>query len=138
MRCPWLTTAILLTASLPACGLYQVAADLSAGIQAAPKSVRQVRVTEWTGERFELTSVTSVNSHGGYLRGITAEGDTAVVARAQVRLIEMRKDDPAAVTVMAFCAAAEMSNGTDRDGWGPLFKASLDACVLEGVTYSYY
>ena len=126
---------LLLSAWLPACGLYHVVADLSAGAQADPHSVRQARVTLWTGERFELTAI---ELQEGFIRGTTVEGDTVTVAMADVELMEVRRDDPAGKMVLAACAAAEMMNGTDRNGWSPLIKASLETCVADGITFTYY
>jgi len=126
---------LLLSAWLPACGLYHVVADLSAGAQADPHSVRQARVTLWTGERFELTAI---ELQEGFIRGTTVEGDTVTVAMADVELMEVRRDDQAGKMVLAACAAAEMMNGTDRNGWSPLIKASLETCVADGITFTYY
>ena len=126
---------LFLAAWLPACGLYHVVADLSAGAQADPHSMRQARVTVWTGERFELTAI---ELQEGFIRGTTVEGDTVTVAMADVELMEVRRDDPAGKMVLAACAAAEMMNGTDRNGWSPLIKASLATCVADGITFTYY
>ena len=126
---------LLLSAWLPACGLYHVVADLSAGVQADPHSMRQARVTVWTGERFELTVI---ELQEGFIRGTTVEGDTVTVSMADVELMEVRRDDPAGKMVLAACAAAEMMNGTDRNGWSPLIKASLETCVADGITFTYY
>lgn len=126
---------LLLAATLPACGLYQVVSDLAVSAQADPHSVRQARVTVWTGERFELTAI---NLQEEFMRGTTVDGDTLTVAMTDVEKMEVRRDDPAGKMVLAACAAAEMMNGTDRNGWSPLIKASLETCVAAGITFTYY
>jgi hypothetical protein len=89
----------------------------------------------WTGERFELNAIEFQEE---FMRGTTVEGDTVTVAMADVELMEVRRDDPAGKMVLAACAAAEMMNGTDRNGWSPLIKASLETCVADGITFTYY
>jgi hypothetical protein len=126
---------MIFTAGLPACGLYHVVSDFAAGAQADPQSVRQVRVTVWTGERFELSRVEFAEE---FMRGTTAEGDTVTVAMADVELMEVRRDDPEGKMVLAACAAAEMMTGTERNGWSPLIKASRETCVTDGITFTYY
>jgi hypothetical protein len=126
---------LFLAATLPACGLARVVSDLAVGAQADPHSVRQARITVWTGERFELTAIELQEE---FMRGTTVEGDTVTVAMTEVELMEVRRDDPAGKMLLAVCAAAEMMNGTERNGWSPLIKASLETCVAEGITFTYY
>jgi len=126
---------LFLAAMLSACGLYQVVSGLAVGAQADPHAVRQARITVWTGERFELTAIELQEE---FMRGTTVEGDTVTVAMTEVEKMEVRRDDPAGKMLLAACAAAEMMNGTDRDGWGPLIKASLQTCVAAGITFTYY
>lgn len=127
--------SLFLATSLPACGLYHVVADLSVAAQADPHSMRQARVTVWTGERFELNAIELQEE---FMRGTTVDGDTVTVEMTDVQLLEVRRDDPAGKMVLAACAAAEMMNGTDRNGWSPLIKASLETCVADGITFTYY
>ena len=126
---------LVLAAMLPACGLYHVVSDLSVAAQADPHSMRQARITVWTGERCELTAIELQEE---FIRGTTVDGDTVTVEMADVELLEVRRDDPAGKMLLAACAAAEMMNGTDRNGWSPLIKASLETCVAGGITLAYY